>query len=171
MSFSVRPTTLADADTVTALLERCYPPVLAPHYDPGLLSRALRWLTEAQPTLLESDSFYVAVDDDRGGIVGCGGWTAARPGSGALEPGLGHLRHFATDPAFARRGIGRALVERCLAEARAAGLTRFECYSTFPAEPFYAAFGFERVAQVEIPLPEDLLFPAVLMRRPADTAS
>jgi hypothetical protein len=58
-----------------------------------------------------------------------------------IDPVLGHIRQFATHPNWTRRGIGRALFERCVADARAAGVCTFECYSSIGAERFYRALG------------------------------
>ena len=46
-------------------------------------------------------------------------------------------------PAWARRGIGRMLLDACVAAARAAGFSRLMLVSTLPGEPLYRAYGFE----------------------------
>jgi GNAT superfamily N-acetyltransferase len=56
-----------------------------------------------------------------------------------VTPGVGHIRHFVTDPAHLRKGIGYEPISRCMNEARAEGLTHVECLSTRGAERFYAA--------------------------------
>jgi hypothetical protein len=44
------------------------------------------------------------------------------------------------------------------------GVTRFECYSTLAAVPFYEAMGFATVAEIVLTLGRGVHFPAVHMR-------
>jgi GNAT superfamily N-acetyltransferase len=78
-------------------------------YDAFFLSAALPLMTRANPTLLQSGTYYLSETQD-GTIIGCGGWTFERPGGGEVVPGLVHIRHFATHPDWIGRGIGTALV-------------------------------------------------------------
>jgi N-acetylglutamate synthase-like GNAT family acetyltransferase len=128
-------------------------------YEPTLFARALPLLTKANPMLLSSCTWYVveALDaEDR--LVGCGGWARQRPDvpNEPVDPVLGHIRHFATHPNWTRRGIGRALFDRCVADARAAGVCTFECYSSIGAEGFYRALGFSTVEPMKLALAENL---------------
>ena len=84
--------------------------------------------------------------------MGCGGWArnARDMPNEPIDPVLGHIRHLATDPKRTRRGIGRALFERCVADARAAGVCIFKCYSSIGAERFYWALGFSTVEPMNI---------------------
>ena len=152
-----------DAPAVGRLLEASYPPLMAPAYDPRVLLPALKVMTKANPSLLASGTYYVA-ESPGGRIVGCGGWTLVRPGTTETELGLAHVRHFATDPSWTRRGVGRALYDRCESSARLVGVRAFECYSSLNAERFYAALGFRRVRDFKIDL-GTVLLPGVLMRR------
>ena len=148
----IRAATLADTDAVERVLAAAYPALLAGHYDPALLAVAMPWLTAPQPRLLGSGTYYVAADAD-GVVRGSGGWTAEGPGGRPATPGLAHLRHFATDPTFARRGVGRALVERCFVDAREHGRVRFEADSTLAAVAFWEALGFRVVERISVALP------------------
>jgi len=155
MGYEVRVAAPDDGDGVSALLARCYPTLLAAHYDPWVLKRALPAMSRANPLLLAGGTFFVAVavgDEDQA-IVGCGGWTTGRPPGGEVEPGLGHLRHFGTDPQHLRRGVGRSIAHAAFTQARAAGIVRVECYATLGAEPFYAALGLHALETVELPMP------------------
>jgi N-acetylglutamate synthase-like GNAT family acetyltransferase len=153
-----------DAAAVTRVLEGCYPELLAPAYDPELLARVLPQMTRANPLLLASGTFFVC--EAGGEAVGCGGWTRERPpGGAAAEPGLAHLRHFAVRSDWVGRGVGRALYRRCEASARAAGMRRFEAWSTLNGEGFYRALGFARVEAIAAPMGPGLALPSMLMRR------
>ncbi len=161
--FIVRVARPTDADSVTCLLEASYPVLMVPAYDEDLLKPALQLMTKAQPGLLASGTYFVAVSAD-GSIIGCGGWTKEQPGDGAIRPGVGHIRHFGTDPAWTRRGVGRALYERCATGARKAGVHELECYSSLNAEGFYSALGFELIGYLDIPMKDDVVLPAAHMK-------
>ena len=153
-----------DASAVETVLRASYPELMASAYPEDVLARALPLLVRANPALLRSGTYYVAEGID-GTVVGCGGWTFERPGApdAPTEPGLGHIRHFATDPGWLRRGVGRALFDRCAADAWAAGVRRFECYSSLVAEPFYRALGFVAVEPMTIDMGSGIALPSIRM--------
>ena len=96
--------------------------------------------------------------------MSCGGWTHEEPGTKKVEVGVAHVRHFGTHPDWIRKGLGRGIFERCRTEARAAGVHTFECYSSFGAEPFYAALGFRVVERTHILIAGTVKFPTIKMR-------
>ncbi|MDX2308012.1 MAG: GNAT family N-acetyltransferase [Hyphomicrobium sp.] len=167
-AFEVRVARAADEPAVTTLLAACYPALMRGAYGDEILDAALPLITRANPHLLASGTYYVAEAAD-GALVGCGGVGLARPGAppGAVEvePGLAHVRHFATDPAWLRRGVARSIMSRSIAAARRAAATAVECYSSLNAVPFYTVEGFRPVERVDVRLDGTLRFPAVLMRR------
>jgi ribosomal protein S18 acetylase RimI-like enzyme len=64
-----------------------------------------------------------------------------------LEPGQANVRMLGVDPSARRRGIARALMEACLAEARRAGkdLVTLETTETMTAaQRLYESMGFDR---------------------------
>lgn len=157
-----------DGTAVDRLLERSYPALMADSYGETVLAAALPLMTRSNPRLLGSGTYYVA--ERAGRIVGCGGWTLEHPGTAEIVPGVAHLRHFATDPAFTRQGVGRAIFRRCAAAAVEARAERFQVYSSFNAEAFYRSLGLAPVGRVDIPLGPTVSFPAVLMEGPIVTA-
>ena len=162
----MRTASLEDAEAVSALLQASYPSLMALGYEPVLFARALPLLTKANPALLSSGTWYVVeLSGADGTLVGCGGWARQRPDvpNEPVDPVLGHIRHFATHPNWTRRGIGRALFDRCVADARAAGVCTFECYSSIGAERFYRALGFSTVEPMTLALAENLTIPGVRM--------
>jgi GNAT superfamily N-acetyltransferase len=114
----------------SALFSRqTYPVLFSGAYSAEVLVLALPLLTRSNPRLLPSGTFHVAKNDN-GEIVGCGGWSFERPGSGEVVAGMGHIRHFATHPDWTRRGIGRALLSRCIGQAIEPGVGILECQSS-----------------------------------------
>jgi N-acetylglutamate synthase-like GNAT family acetyltransferase len=159
-----RVASLDDVDAVSELLQHSYPILMAPGYSEEVLARALPLMVRANPALLRSGTFYLAEASD-GAVVGCGGWTFERPGDSVapIDPTLAHIRHFATHPDWVRRGVGRALLDRCIADARAAGVHRLECYSSLVAEPFYDALGFTFVEPLMVEMGPGISLPSVRM--------
>jgi GNAT superfamily N-acetyltransferase len=155
---------LDDAAAVDRLLQASYPELMATSYDRELLAPALTLMTKANPSLLVSGTYYVA-ELSPGFLVGSGGWTPERPGTRTIEPRIGHIRHFAVDPGWTRRGIGRAIYDLCETAARAAGIIAFECYSSLNAEKFYSALGFKRMRELDVELQPLVVLRGVLMRR------
>lgn len=167
-AFTVRTAIPADGPAITEAVTASYTALMPAAYDAATLDAVLPLITQANPRLLAAGTYYVAVTAEE--IVGCGGWTLERPGDGSEEgkagdPTTGHIRHFATHPDWTGQGIGRAIYDRCETAARAAGATRFQCYASRNAVPFYAAVGFTTVREIDVPITAQAILPAVLMMR------
>lgn len=161
---TLRPATPADLAAVDALLAHSYPRLLAADYPPSVLVTALPLISRARPELLASGTYWVAVAAE-GEVVGAGGWTRGAPGDGGTAAGLGHVRHVVTRAGRVRQGIGRALMERAMAQAAQAGVRYLDCLSTRTAVPFYASLGFHALGPVDVALRPGITFPAVRMQR------
>src|SRR5687768_1224832 len=138
---SVRVADLQDKDAITSLLEASYAKLFAPRYAPQVLARAPPIMTKANTRLLTSKASYVA--HVGGQLVGCGGWSRQRPGSGAISKATARIRHFAPHAGRLRRGVGRSLPCRCLEETGKLGIRRLECHSSLVAVECYLATGFK----------------------------
>ena len=158
----VRVSTLNDSAQVSSLLRASYPKLMRPSYNAELLDQVLPRMTVAQPGLLGSGSYYVAEASD-GEIIGCGGWTKERLGTGEIRAKVGHIRHFGVHPDWTRCGVGKALYARCKLDAQDAGLSQLECYSSLNGEVFYASLGFRRLAQIDVDIFDGTRFPSVHM--------
>lgn len=163
----LRATTASDEPAIAALLARSYGVLLVAAYAPAVLRAALPAITRPNPVLLRSGRYLVALDG--AAPVGCGGWSFALPGRDDDGPppaptAVAHVRHVAVDPAAARRGIGRLLLERCHRDAAAAGARELEVLSTLNAVPFYEAAGYVQVEERTVPI-GGVDFPCVLLRR------
>ncbi|HEX8483128.1 MAG TPA: GNAT family N-acetyltransferase [Allosphingosinicella sp.] len=160
----LRVTTAADAGAVASVLGPSYTLLMAAAYPPDLLERTLPAITRPNPALLCSGRYYL-VEAETGEPAGVGGWSPHPPGREDGDPERAHIRHFATHPGWARRGVGRLLYERCAADARARGFTRLEAWSSLNGESFYAALGFRPLERIETAMPGGVLFPAIRMER------
>ena len=109
---------------------------------------------------LVADGTYFIAEVD-GALAGCGGWSRRATlyggdhSAGLREPRLldpateaARVRAMYTHPAFARRGIGRALLAHCEAEARAEGFARCELMATLAGEPLYRTAGYDVIEEI-----------------------
>jgi GNAT superfamily N-acetyltransferase len=129
-------------------------------------------------TQLINDGTYFVVESD-GDIAGCGGWSRRAtlyggnqtPGrdSHLLDPKVdpARVRAMYTDPAYARRGVGRLILLLCEAAAAAEGFTRLELMSTLSGEPLYTAYGFKPRERLE-DATGGAAVPLVRMEKPID---
>lgn len=156
---AVRTATSHDIGAVDALLRRSYGPLLRADYPPSALVLALPVMARAQPRLLTAGRYFLA--EEGAAILGAGGWSAEAPGGERVTPGLGHVRHVATDARVARQGIGRAVME----DARGAGMRRLSSLSTLIAVPFYQALGFTALQRRDLSFGAGVPIPTVEMER------
>jgi GNAT superfamily N-acetyltransferase len=126
-------------------------------------------------TQLVADRTYLLVETD-GRLAGCGGWsrratlyggdhsTALRDAA-VLDPAVdaARVRAMYTDPSFARRGVGRLILELCEAAAAAAGFSRVELMATLSGEPLYRACGYQEIERTAAPPVDGVTVPLVRM--------
>ena len=160
-AIDIRVAVPGDNDLVTVILAAAYAKLDDGSYERGRLTKALPLMSTANPRLLASGTYFVALSD--GVPAGCGGWTLEAPGTGTVEPGVGHIRHFATHPDHLRKGVAQALLRRCVGEARAAGVTLMKSQSTLPAQKFYASAGFSKIRDIEVAMGPGAVLPAIEM--------
>ena len=161
-AYSIRKATLDDRGALDSLIARSARALTLGTYTPRQVETALRSAFGVDSQLITDGTYLVAEAD--GGIVGCGGWSRrrtlfggdARPSrdSSELDPkrDAAKIRAFFIDPAHVRRGIGRALLERCEAEARERGFTRLELMAMLSGVDFYRAHGYVPGALVQYEL-------------------
>jgi GNAT superfamily N-acetyltransferase len=160
-TLTLRVAVPSDLAAVDQLLSDSYPRLLAPDYPPSILVMALPLISRAQPALLRSGRYFLALGGDR--LLAAGGWSTGAPGDGQAQPRIGHIRHVVTDYRHQRQGIGRQLMVHLLADAQLAGMTTLACLSTLTAVRFYETMGFVAKGPVTVPLRPGIDFPAVQM--------
>lgn len=75
------------------------------------------------------------------------------------------IRAFFVHPDYARRGIGRRIMELAETGAAAAGFKNIEIVSTLPGVPLYATFSYVSVERFDIALPNGAAMPVERMRK------
>jgi GNAT superfamily N-acetyltransferase len=133
-------------------------------YDERQVASGVIHIAHLDMRLIEDGTYFVHEAD--GEIVACGGWSRRAKlytGAGADDDDE-RLLDPATEPArvramfvrgdWARRGIGRAILEACERAARSEGFQRLVLMATLPGEPFYRTFGFREIERVDVRLPD-----------------
>jgi GNAT superfamily N-acetyltransferase len=162
VQYRLRSATRADESALQILIARSARELGGRDYRPEQIEGALRGAFGVDTQLIDDGTYFVA--DLNGKLIGGGGWSRRRTlfggdshatrDAGELNPQLdaAKIRAFFIDPDYARQGIGRALLERCEAEARAHGFTRFELMGTLPGVRLYQALGYRPGAMVHYPV-------------------
>jgi GNAT superfamily N-acetyltransferase len=179
MDYELRKATLDDQPTLQRLIARSIRALGADDYSQEQIDAALRGAFGVDSGLIRDGTYFVAVADT-GEIVACGGWSRRRTLFGSdertdrdpseLDPrtDAAKIRAFFVDPAHARRGIGRALLERSETEAMSAGFAVFELMATLPGVRLYERFGYQGGEPVAYPLPGGLTILFVPMTKRAN---
>ena len=175
MTLTYRLAVLDDVPALERLIPLSARALQAGYYSPAQIEGAIGLVFGVDRQLIRDGTYYVALDGDR--IVGCGGWSQRRSRFGgdhartepdplrdpATEPAM--IRAFFIDPDYARRGIGRRIMELSEAGALAAGFGRIEIVATLAGEPLYLTFHYRSVERFELPLPNGERMPVVRMRK------
>jgi GNAT superfamily N-acetyltransferase len=137
---SIRTARFDDIEALTGLTERSVRALQANDYTPEQLDGAIGSVFGVDRQLIRDASYFVAEID--GVMAGSGGWSRRKTLFGAdavaerddeaLTPGVdaARIRAFFVDPAYARRGVGTALLLACESAAIAFGFTRLELGAT-----------------------------------------
>lgn len=173
--FSLRKATLDDRPALEELIAESARGLSRPHYTDAQVDAAIGSAFGVDSELIRDGTYFVAESDGR--IVGCGGWSRratlfgsdAQPGrkSDLLDPARdsARIRAFFVHPDWARRGIGRAILERCEAEARAHGFRSAELMATLPGHDFYRSLGYAGDERLEYVLRDEIKIAFIPMKK------
>jgi GNAT superfamily N-acetyltransferase len=175
MQYQLRRATRADRPALQILIARSARVLGAGDYRREQIEGALQGAFGVDSQLIDDGTYFVA--ETAGSLIGCGGWSWRRTlfgGDSHTERNARELdaltdaakiRAFFVDPGYARRGVGRALLERCEAEARARGFTRFELMGTLPGARLYQALGYVADELIHYPVAPGVTIEFVPMRK------
>jgi GNAT superfamily N-acetyltransferase len=179
-AISVRPAVAADLPAISSLIEQSVWELNSAHYSPRQLTSALKYLIVADPTMVADGTYYVA--EARGGIAGVGGWSRRQALYGASHEGAqqvdwlnpsaepANIRGFYIHPRWARRGVGRRLLQQCEAAAQRVGFGSLELLATHTGVPLYARHGFVATEPMAFTLPDGTILPLTRMRKTLEAA-
>src|SRR5918911_529546 len=149
MTFTLRKATLDDRPILEGLMAESARGLSRQDYTGAQIEAALGSAMGVDTELIRDGTFFVV--EAEGEIVACGGGSKRRGLVGAdnqagrqsevADPtrDAARIRAFFVRPAWARQGIGRALLQRCEAEARAAGFRSAQLMATLPGGRLYKA--------------------------------
>ncbi|MDG4823750.1 GNAT family N-acetyltransferase [Asanoa sp. WMMD1127] len=151
----IRPATRADLPAVATVVTAAIEALQQGYLDPQQIESS-RAIMGVDTRLIDDGTYFVVETTDRT-LAGCGGWSRRATVYGGdhstgrddklLDPATepARIRAMYTDPAYARRGVGRLVLSRCEEAARAEGFTSLELVATLAGEPLYTAAGFTPV--------------------------
>jgi N-acetylglutamate synthase-like GNAT family acetyltransferase len=164
MEFQLRLATTNDVEAIRELIADSVRGLAKGIYSPAQIELSIGSVFGVDHQLIEDGTYFVA--EVAGRIVGCGGWSRRQTLFGAseysesrdstvLDPASqpAKIRAFFVHPDMARRGIGRAILERCEDEALAAGFTAAEMMATLPGVPLYEQCGYKKHEYQDVNLP------------------
>jgi GNAT superfamily N-acetyltransferase len=173
----LRLATPADIPGLRQLIDQSVRALSVGYYTDPQIDSALRYVFGPDTQLIADQTYYV-VEGETGELIAAGGWSRRRTLYGGdqmkgatdplLEPATeaARVRAFYVHPAWARRGLGRELFNRCAADAVRAGFRTLELMATLPGEPLYRALGFVPRERTALALPDGEKLPVVRMARP-----
>jgi GNAT superfamily N-acetyltransferase len=173
MNWNPRPACAADIPALEELIPLSVRTLQAAHYSPAQMEAALGPVFGVDRQLIRDGTYFVVEHEGR--IVGCGGWSKRQTMYGGdrhragedpeLDPRRdpARIRAFFVHPDWARKGIGRAILETCERAAIAAGFRTAELTATLTGEPLYAAFGYTVIERLEAPMANGLSLSIVRM--------
>ncbi len=159
MTIQIRFASMADVPEIARITEASIVALQQGFLSPEEIA-ASRAFMGVDTQLIKDGTYLCALID--GCMAGVGGWSWRRtlyggehagglidpePLDPAHEPA--RIRAMYTDPAFARRGVGRAIITAAEEAARAAGFEATELMSTLAGEPLYQVCGYVALCEPE----------------------
>jgi GNAT superfamily N-acetyltransferase len=176
----IRKAVPADVPEIERVMRASMAALGTSFYDGAQVASAVRYIAVVDRQLIDDGTYFVI--EEAGRVIACGGWSGRtklfsgpssqdEPG-GRLDPAVdsARIRAMFVDPAHARRGLGRQILEAAEADAAGAGFRTFELMATLPGVPLYRACGYEEIERVTIELPDGMRLDCVKMRRALSTA-
>jgi GNAT superfamily N-acetyltransferase len=174
VTFAPRLARENDIPALATLIPLSVRSLLSAHYSTSQMEAALGPVFGVDRELVRDGTYFVV--EHHQDLVGCGGWSkrrtlfgsdSARAGgqSELLDPARdsARIRAFFVHPDWARRGIGREIMNACERAIEEAQFRSIELVATLAGEPLYAAFSYTAVERYDIPLADGQLLPAVRM--------
>lgn len=172
-TLALRLAQAADIPALEELIPLSVHGLQSAHYSPAQMAAALGPVFGVDRQLISDGTCFV-VEGGRQ-IVGCGGWSRRKAVFGgnrgragedtALDPARdpARIRAFFVHPDWARRGIGRAILEACEKALQTAGFRQAVMVATLTGEALYAKLGYAVEERYEVPLSNGLMLPVVRM--------
>lgn len=177
MSYKIRKATTGDRAEIEQLIAESVRRLSREDYNERQIELSIKSVFGVDTELILDGTFFVA-ETEEGKIVGCGGWSKRKTLYGAsryessrdsteLDPEIdaAKIRAFFIHPSWARKGIGRTILEKCEQEAKSFGFRFAEMMSTLPGVKLYSVCGYAGDERVGVPIGEGEEIICVRMRK------
>ena len=177
MSFTIRKATFADQNEIERLIADSVRGLSSDDYNEKQIELSIKTVFGVDTELIADETYFVVESEDKK-IAGCGGWSKRKTLYGAsvysqsrdsdeLDPELdaAKIRAFFIHPEYARKGIGRMILETCEREAKSFGFKSAEMMATLPGIKLYAACGYAMGKEVKVPVGENVDIICIKMRK------
>jgi GNAT superfamily N-acetyltransferase len=169
----------ADIPRLREVIEASVRGLQAQDYSSAQIEGALKSVYGVDSQLIADGTYFVAEmkEGSTTHIVACGGWSQRKTLYGGdqfslredqrLDPArdAAKIRAFFVHPDWARRGLGRLILEACENAAIAGGFTRLEMGATLSAVAFYRGKGYTEIENQTVPLDNGETLPIVKMAK------
>ena len=144
-------------------------------YTDEQIESSIKYIFGIDSQLLIDGTYFVAEADDN--IIACGGWSKRNTLFGGdqhkevadplLDPATdaARIRAFFVSPDWARRGIGKMMINLCETEAGKHGFKTIELGATLPGEPLYAAMGYKKLTDIKVTMPDGVILEIIKMQK------
>src|SRR5882762_3976192 len=134
----------------------------APYYSTDQIEAALGPIFAVDRQLIRDGTYFVIEHNKT--VIGCGGWSKRKSLYGGdserptdndmLDPKFdaARIRAFFVHPSWARRGIGKSILQACERAIVCEQFLKADLVATLAGEPLYAAFGYAVIERYEIPM-------------------
>src|SRR5664279_3853116 len=159
---TMRAATPSDVTGIAAVMRESLLSLGRSAYDERQIASALLYIARPDEQLIDDGTYFVATEAED--IVGCGGWSRRRKvysGSAAsgdesalIDPATepARIRAMFVRPEWARRGIGRRLLQYSEERAAAEGFRNFQLVAMHSAGGIYEAAGYRSIGESPITL-------------------
>jgi GNAT superfamily N-acetyltransferase len=168
--YVIRHARSADIPAIRAMQERSMCVLGGDFYSTDEIAQFVSQFGTMDDAIVDEGHFFVA-EDDRGAILGSGGWTRLRPayarGLDDHGPAAGYptIRSVFVDPAAGRRGIGTAIMRKTEHDAIAHGHNTLHLTATLSGVALYKSLGYRTEEVTELTLPNEIRFACVKMAK------
>jgi GNAT superfamily N-acetyltransferase len=178
--FAIRLAMAADIPVLRGLIDQSVRVLQRKDYSAEQLDAALGTAYGVDTQLIADGTYYVVEAASAAGekvLAACGGWSMRKTLYGSdhgpyrdnamLDPArdAAKIRAFFVHPDWTRRGIASLILKTCEDAAYARGFRRFEMGATLTGVPMYAARGYVKGEQIEVPLPNGMSLTVVRMAK------
>lgn len=173
--WSIRLARETDVPSLEKLISLSARGLRADFYSAAQIEGALGSVFGVDRQLIRDETYFVV--EQASELIGCGGWSKRRTLFGGdhqtgrddaeLDPARepARIRAFFIHPAYARHGVGRAILDACEKAIRQAGFSTIELAGTLPGVPFYEACNYTAAERYDVALSNGLQLPVVRMSK------